>query len=358
MARPRAKSTKKFGFRGKVGRHVDKQQRGAQYSHLNLPKGFPIFKEEPKSRVGLDFLPYEVTSEHHMDRDDEYGIAVPGTWWFKLPYFQHRNFGANNDYIVCPTTHGQACPICEHRQKLLAEGYSWNDDEVRALKPSKRNLYLVVPIKHADYEEKPHLWDISQFLFQDKLNEELAENEDWEAFPDPQDGYTVRVRFSEETFGTTKFADTSRIDFVERKKEYDDAFLDALPKLDDVLVVPSYKQVEALFYGGMDMDEEEPDLNDIPFDDEEEDEDDWEMTTEEFEEDEEDDIPFNEEEPEEEIVEEPTPTRTKRAKSAPKTVKKGECPHGYEFGTDCEEYDECDECEEWEECFAAQSGDL
>jgi hypothetical protein len=37
-----------------------------------------------------------------------------------------------------------------------------------------------------------------------------------------------------------------------------------------------------------------------------------------------------------------------------KKVADDECPEGYEYGTDCDEQDECFECPKWEECKAAQ----
>ncbi len=329
-----AKRKKKF--KGGVSRNAQRQAKGSQFGHLNLPKGLQVFKEEPKTRVSLDIMPYEVTINNHPDRDEEYEIAVPGTLWYKRPYWLHRNIGPNNDSIVCPTTAGQKCPICEYRAQLMKDGADWNDDSVKALRPSMRNLYVVIPKGQKNYEESPHIWDISQFLFQEKLNEEVQENEEYEAFPDLEEGHTLRIRFSEGTFGTNKFAETSRIDFQERKEPYEESILDEIPSLDEILEIPSFKAVEAMFFGGLDQDEaKDDDYN------EDEDAVDTEQEQEEQEEDE-------EEEPQPATK----PSRSKKGKGKDKS-KKSKCPHGYEFGTDCEEYDECDDCEEWEACIDA-----
>ena len=136
---------RKGKFKGAVSKNAAKQSRGAQYGHLNLPKGIGIFKEEAKSRADLDILPYEVTTPNHPDRDEEYGIAVEGGLWYKRPYWLHRSIGANNEVMVCPSSNKQACPVCEYRAQLLKDGADWNDDSVRALKPSMRNLYVVIP---------------------------------------------------------------------------------------------------------------------------------------------------------------------------------------------------------------------
>ena len=169
------KNKERKRFKGGVSRNAAKQQRGSSYGHLNLPKGLNVFKEEPGSRVTLDIMPYEVTIPNHPDKDEEYGVAIQGELWYKRPYFLHRNIGTDHQSIVCPSSIGQKCPICEYRAQLLKEGKDWNDDSVKALKPSMRNLYIVIPKGNKKYDEKPHVWDISQFLFQDKLNEEIQE---------------------------------------------------------------------------------------------------------------------------------------------------------------------------------------
>ena len=133
----------------------------------------------------------------------------------------------------------------------------WSDDSVKALKPSMRNLYIVIPKGNKKYDEKPHIWDISQFLFQDKLNEEIQESEEYETFPDLEEGYSLRIRFSEEFFGNNKYADTSRIDFKKREKPYKESILDEIPHLDELLEIPSYKTIEAMFFGGLDKEEAE-----------------------------------------------------------------------------------------------------
>jgi len=370
----KAKKSRKR-FKGAVGRNAAKQTRGAQYGHLNLPKGLKIYKEEPKSRVSIDIMPYIVSSKNHPDRDDEYAIAVPGELWYKLPYWLHRNIGANKDSVVCLSSIKQKCPICEYRKQLLKDGAMWDDDAVKALKPSMRNLYVVIPKGSKDYSETPHIWDISQFLFQEKLNEEIQENEEYETFPDLEDGYTLKIRFTENQLGTNKFAETSRIDFMDREDVYEEGILDEIPTLDDILIVPTYKVIETLFFGELNQDEidddEDEDEDDrkpkvkrarpkVDDDDEDDDED----------EDEDDRKPkvkrarpkVDDDEDDDEDEDAPGRSKTTKTKStvkpkstsSKKKVEKNQCPHGYKFGTDCEEYDECDACDKWEDCIDAE----
>jgi len=244
---------KKISFADKVRANIEKQKsQKSQYGYLKLPKGVNVFKEEPGSRVKLDILPYVVTDPNHPDRDDELGIAVPGALWYKRPFKLHRNIGYNNMPLVCPTSIGKRCPICEYKQRLLKEGKDWRDDSVKALKTYLRNLYIVVPLDNKNYEERPYVWDISDHLFLNKLSTELEENPEYANFPDLEDGYTLRIRFTEEQFGKNKFADTSRIDFEKREKKYDKSILDKVPNLDEVLVVLPYEQIEAKFFDSED----------------------------------------------------------------------------------------------------------
>lgn len=244
-------------FRAAVAGNVKQQKaQGSKYGYLNLPKNIRVFKEEPGSRVSLDILPYTVTDPKHMDKNVDLGIATVGEQWYKKPYKVHRGIGANKETFVCLTTFGKKCPICEHRAKRVKDGDA-EDDELKALKPSLRNLYVVVPLNSKDYEKKPHIWDISQYLFQDKLNEELEEDDTNAVFPDPDEGLTLKIRFSEEQFGKNKYAATSRIDFEEREKPYKEKDLKDVPNLDEILQVLTYNELEAKFFEYETEDEEE-----------------------------------------------------------------------------------------------------
>ena len=395
-----ARAKRKSKFRGKVASNTQKQRtQGSSFGHLQLPKGSHIFKEEPGGRALLDFIPYIVKDETHMDRDERAGIAIPGNeetdLWYKKPYRLHRSIGSENKSVICPTTWGRKCPICEYKATRLKDGAEY--DEVRELKPSLRNLYLVVPLGMKDYKEEIHIWDFSQFLFQDKLNEELDENEDYCSFPDLEEGLSVRIRFSEEKFMNNSFAETSRIDFEEREGHYDEEILDEAPCLDDVIVCPSYDEVEALFFEmGDDAPDATPDDTPGPTPKrgglkrkpktekpEPEEEPDPEQTNP-------DEDPCvacggegvnsrggvckpcggsgqkqSKEAPE---PEKPKPTRKRKPaqekeKEKPKPAntkanrakqEREECPFAYKFGVDTDKHEECDDCEKWDDCIEAK----
>lgn len=406
------KSTSKFRDRVAGNSHKQKTQ-GSQYGYLNLPRGVNIYGETPDSKARIDILPYTVSTDKHPDRNPDNGAAMPGSLWYKFPFKLHRNVGANNEAVVCPTSLGRPCPICNHRSTLRREG--GDQDAIKALRPSDRNLYVVLVHGEKDYEEsKPHIWDISQFCFQEMLNDEIDENDDYAVFPDPEEGLTLKIRFSEESFAKNKFAKANRIDFEAREAPISDAILSQVPCLDEVLSVLPYKDIENKF---LEIDQE-PEGGKV---DEEGTSSDTETAKETVQKEETRetsppaprrmrDVSAREQEaeavaprrrapePEPEVQ---APRRRKsngdddedpatvciacngsgentkgqtcpicrgtgKRPSSPPAAKvseppakaystsKDKCPYGHKFGVDCEQFTECDACEIWDSCYAAK----
>ena len=384
-----AKEKRKSKFAGKVTGDAQKQKsKGAQYGYLQLPKGVSVFKEDAGKKTKLDFIPYIVSASNHPDRDDELEIALPGEQWYKRPYKLHRNVGSENASAVCPTSIGKKCPICEFRLKRVREGAE--KEEIKLLKPSDRNMYVVIPKGSKDHDEKPHIWDISQFLFQEMLNEELEENPDNGVFPDLEEGKTLRIRFSEEKIGKNAFASTSRIDFEDRDDQYDESILKKSPCLDDVLIVLSYEELRDKFYevdSEDDKDEKEEEketqsrkkksVKEEKEDDDEPDEKEEKTSRKkrEQEDDDDDDNSKNKKSNKQTETEEEDcvacegagknskgkdcpicqgtgirPKAQRRGKEEEKK-KSNKCPYDHKFGEDCEEYTDCDDCDEWKACL-------
>lgn len=365
---------KKSSFRGKTSTDAHRQKNAASsYGYLKLPKNVSVYSPEPDSRVKLDFMPYIVTDKNHPDRNVQSDIAVEGSLWYKRPFKIHREIGTGNDTVVCPTSFGKRCPICEHRAKRFKEGA--DPEETKALKASDRNLYLVIPLDSKKNEAKLHLMDISQYLFQNLLNDELEEDEDHGVFPDLEEGLTLKVRWNSSVIGKSKpFAEANRIDFLEREEGYDEKMLDTIPSLDELLTVMSYEALQAKFF---ELDSEET-TKEADEDEEEEEKPIVrkkktiapEPEPEEEEEEEEAPAPpvrkkkpapvveEDDEDEEDEEEETPTPVRTKKT-AVPEPAAKAKpagnkCPHGHKFGVDVEKYDECDDCKLWDACDDAK----
>lgn len=339
---------RKTNFRAKVAADVQKQKSEASsYGYLNLPKGVPIFKEDPGSRVILDIMPYEVTEERHPDRNDTVEAALVGDLWYKRPFKIHRNIGVGNDAIVCPTSIGKPCPICEYRKQLINQGA--DKEETDTIKLSKRVLYSVIPKNHKKYEEVPHIWDISQYLFQNLLTDELEEDEANMIFPDLEEGLSLKIRFDSKTIGGSQpFAEASRIDFIERDEPYDDSILDDVPELDKCLNILSYDALKAKFFE-METEKKETETEDEP-----EEETPRKRKTTSRKKKEPEPEPEEEEKPDLEEDNRAKKRAERKARQSKKKEETNKCPFKHKFGEDCDAFDDCADCDIWDECSDEQ----
>ena len=365
---------KTSAFRGKVNRNAEKQEtKASSYGYLNLPKGVKMFKPDGGKTYLFDILPYIVTDEHHMDRDDEDQIAVVDGQWYRKPFQTHKSVGPEEETIICPGTFGLPCPICKYAKQMQKDGAEWED--ILPFKAKDRSLYIVLPIDAKEFEEEYHVLDMSFHLFQKQLNEELLTDEENEIFPDLEEGKSLKVRFSEEKFGKNTFPKTSRIDFKERDSTYEEDVLEEVPNLDDLLTVLSYDQIETMFVSMEEADASDEAVEDVEDDDEpeqdsksrrkpkttkkaeKEDEDEPEekstrKSRTSKKEEEKEDEPADEDEPDKELDEK----KTRKPKGKPTSKKKEEdeedCPEGFTFGKDADDHKECDSCELWDKCSA------
>lgn len=336
--------------------------------------------EENTTKVELDILPYIVKDDHHPDRDNQYEIALPGTQWYRRPLKVHRNVGVDNDSVICLRSVGKKCPICDYRDKRAKEGA--DKEELKELYPKPRSLYVVVPLNLKKFEARPMIWDMSDFLFQEILNDALDEDDENRAFPDLESGKTLSMRIKWKTLGTGTFPDVRSIDFIDRDP-YDEEILDQIPCLDDVLKVMDYNELHDMFFeestevdGGTleDIKEEAaPVRTRRPAKEEEEEEEAPTTRRRKHEDVEEEEAPTNRrrtpartetarEEPtttrrrpakeEEEDEEEAPPTRTRGKKQ----TEENKCPFGHRFGVDTDKTDDCENCDVWDACIDAKTG--
>ena len=330
---------RKFGFRGRMKDVSEKRKKGNSYGYLILPKGVDLFQLEKNTcKIEMDILPYLVTDKKHADRDVG---AEEGVYWFKRPFKAHRNVGVMHTSIVCPTTFGKPCPICEYKRELYKSDN--NEDEIAELKTTNKNLYAVI-IKKIDKEriDEQHvqLFEFSDYLFQQVLEEQLEEDDRLDTFALPDEGSSLYVRFSEETFGKNKYPKPTRFELVEREKQYDESILDKVPNLDECLNLLSYDEIKNMFFNVEETDDKT--------DDETEDE------TEDEPEEEKHEVKrgfrkrekVEEEEDEEKKDDEEPPVKRTRKNSKPDT----RCPFGHKFGEDYDAFEDCDECDVWRDC--------
>lgn len=240
---------------GSARENAESRASGASYSQFNR-KGIPMFSPEADTTAIIDILPYEVTDKNHMDK------IKPGTLWYKKPYRIHKRVGAGNgEDMVCPNSVGKPCPICEQRDEL----YSQNADKkvIAKTKSSLRNVYAV---KVREYDGKKkfdkdaiHLFDFSDYLFQEPFEKQLKKKDRFDNFFSHDEGCSLELTFDEESFEKSKYPVVTRVEFVERKKQYKESILDEVPNLDEVLIVPTYEELEEKFFIESGVADTEPD---------------------------------------------------------------------------------------------------
>lgn len=246
---------KKSKFSGRTGNDAKRQKKaGTSYGYLKLPKNVNVYSPTPGSKEKFDILPYVVTTDKHPDLSE--GFPKAGEEWYKRPFKVHKAIGADSETYVCLTTENKKCPICEYYKTQLKEGV--DKEELKPIKVKDRVLYVTVPRGVKKLDEEIHILDMSWWLFQENLNDELEEEEDYERFPDiSKDGLTLKVRWKKDSYQGNKFAKAGRIDFEDRKKGIASDLLDNIPDLDSILTILSYKELEAKFLELGEDDEEE-----------------------------------------------------------------------------------------------------
>lgn len=329
-------------FAGRTARSMERPK--FNYGYLKLPDDVNIFKPEGGTEIVIDILPYIVTDENHLDNRKYPDDAVVGDMWWKRPIRVHRDVGPDNATVVCPTTFGDKCPICEDANRQKKDGVEW--EELREIFPKNRSIFYVVPVNtdecELDYQDgEVHIMDASDHTFLQNLEEEVLRDIDNEGFPDPEDGMSLKLYFKTKKLGKNKYAELSKVDFVERDTQYDEDFVKELQSLDEILEVHDYKTLQSMYFGMEGLDES--DLDETPF---------AEDTDEEPEETPKRTRKPKETKPKEETAPKPKPKRER--KPTPKETNK-ECPHKLKFGEDFDQYDVCDKCEVWEDCKEANA---
>jgi hypothetical protein len=278
---------------------------------------------------------------------------MEGNPWYKRPYRIHRNVGGGDATVICPTSIGKRCPICDYRVKRGKEGAP--KEETDALKSSLRNLYLVIPLDSKKHPAELHVLDISQYNFQNLLNIELKERPEFGIFPDPEEGLTLKVRFDSKTIADSKpFPVASRIDFLERDEQYGEEIIDNSPNVDEMIHILPFAEIEAILF------ETEPDKEEdggklTPIRKKEERDEDreekparrtMERTSEKAPE-----RPARRAPVEEQQPEKPARTITRSAPERTTASSKERCPYGHKFGIDTEKFKECNDCEIYDDCL-------
>lgn len=326
-------------------------------NYFELPDGIPQWSakgDEKGVTHYIDLLPFKFGDRVPTNIPSQ--RVSPGDWDYKCQVYIHRNVGQNNRVVLCPLgNYGDPCPICEHKNDLLAEE---TDEDVRKKIREQKGgkhyvLYNVWVHDNQQEEEKGvQVWSVPHFFFEDKIKDLESEDGSEVIVGATDNEYGRQIKFTVEKKGKTNTEYKShgfkkRVGYeIPKEIEEEGAY-----QLDSFLKpVMSYDELKALYWGKTEKTEETEETTaadpsptrrtlkmkqDIKKE-----------TSEEKQE-------TKDETKEEEVKEEKQTRSLKREADEKQEVVEEKkqtastsCPHNHTFGTDCLKKPECNDCDD------------
>ena len=336
-SKPKASALRKL-MKEKLIQRIKEDQERRESSGRGIFKsgtGVTFWKPESGDHI-VDIIPYSAGPSHP---------TVPeGEPAYNLRVRVHYGVGPGEDksFLCVQETFREPCPICEHRLQLKNEGAE--DDVWKSLLPKKRAVYNIICWDSTREEEKGvQIWEVAEFYFQKHLDtlskppRRPGRNQEIVAFADIDEGKSISFTINPPK-SRNDFKEFIGHTFVDRDYVIDDDQLESAHCLDQIIHIPTYKEVYEEYWGESleeegEYTEEEPESE--PEEEPEED--------------------YTEEEPEGEPEEEYTEEEDGTEEGSDDD---NACPAGGDFGVDTSELDECEECDIWQECLQEQQAKL
>lgn len=273
----------------------------------------------------IDIIPY-MAGKHDPNRAE-------GKFQYVLDIWVHRNVGAGDDSFVCPSrNYKMDCPICEDRKEKLAAGMDYKDPIIKAITPSRRNIYNIICFDSETEQAKGvQVWEVANFFMEDKLRAISKDKRTGQKIYFPSTVKTVgrSISFTKKGKGQGNVEFLGH-QFLERDYDIpDDLVLQAIT-LDEVIVIPTYDELAAAYYGQAGKSA----VSDTPAHEEKQ------------------LIParqrtlFSKGNP----AAGTAPAPTQEPKQEEVVSASGDCPHGFVFGKDCDKKATCNKCAVWDNC--------
>lgn len=283
----------------------------------------------------IDIIPYQAGDKDPTRKE--------GEWTYVLEVPVHGNVGVNQDSYLCLARYlRQPCPICEYREKLRNQD-DYDEEEVKKLYPIRRVIYNIICYDDTKEEAKGiQVWLVAHFFMEKKLMAIAkmpargSSGGGYVSFSDPEEGRSIQF----ERKGGKNNTEYLGHQFVAREGyTITNEILEQAFPLDQIIHIPTYEEVQKTFFvdtgGELESEEQQPETTQIEGEEPEP-----QPPSRRFR----GSAPI----PIEKEVEKPSTVRDKGVKTPAKTGPK--CPHGGEFGKDCEELSECGKCEVWDDC--------
>lgn len=220
-------------------------------NYISESSPLELFNLEEAGLIYLDIMPIKVNPGNPLYEEGveyDYSRRFEASKGFK-PEESER-------HLSLPKSFAQRfrCPLSNYawdtyKDETDLDGIGW--DEGKKLLPKKRQWFIV---RDPSWDEGVFkLWDISYFLFGDKLEEKLdaldpqdPDDAGKEAFFSPSEGFTLKLNVKEKVFGKGKYYEVTSVDFKPRAEQYDDSIADELPNVEQIFVKPTKAELEAV----------------------------------------------------------------------------------------------------------------
>jgi hypothetical protein len=213
----------------------------------NIIKGgldIPLWRPRDGSHI-IDIIPYVVgKKDPDLDKGEEN---------YTYEYFVHTNVGPNNAWFLCPAqTYGEACPVCEHRDKLREKGSKkavW-----KPLFPKRRNLYNIISYDRGEERKGVQVWDVPWFYSEKhlmaiavKLDRKGRERET--NFAHPKKGKSVQFTITPAK-SKDDYASYDGWSFDDRDYKLKNSTLDEAHTLDQIIYIAPYDEIKEAYWKG------------------------------------------------------------------------------------------------------------
>jgi len=193
----------------------------------------------------IDVLPF-FAGANHPDKSE-------GENTYRLEYYMHRDVGHQNARVLCLQAMGLGdCPICNHQADLIEE--KADESKWKPLRPKNWVLFNVVVFDKGEEKKGVQIWDSPYFYSMEnimdiaKIRSRGGKPSKTTDFANPDRGKSISFEVKAAK-GQNDYPKYTGFKFEPRDYKISDKLLDECLVLDDLIPIPTFEEVEELYFG-------------------------------------------------------------------------------------------------------------
>jgi hypothetical protein len=229
-------------------RQIESQTQGGC---LRIPEGMVQYELGKAGLYEWNIIPYIVGKNAKVIDPD----CEPGDIHYELTYKRHTGVGPEEKTVVCLTTFGERCPLCE-RHLAFRKTMNWDSEEEKKMSDNmraKERTVFIVEDANPRGKRQMEIFEYATFGFATPLREVVnhpkAKERGWNRFFHLKGGMTVEVMMEPSTI-SKDWLKASTVTLTPRAKDLPESYLDEAPCLDEMLVRLTREQIIRLADGG------------------------------------------------------------------------------------------------------------